>query len=141
MQIQSPVSYNKFKLRKSNRLLLPGIRLPKSCSKKQRKKAKFISKRLLNNIDKLESLAPQKDTKISSVIKCFYTFNEVRQKCFGNRCLSGYKEAIKDFENNYSELELSTTPKLHALFEHVPQFLERQEGHTGLGPFSEQASE
>jgi hypothetical protein len=45
----------------------------------------------------------------------------------------------KTFKNDFLVLNSSVTPKLHAIFFHIPQFCEKEQ--KGLGFFCEQASE
>jgi hypothetical protein len=51
----------------------------------------------------------------------------------------GYSAHIHEFKQLYEAAGVRTTPKAHAVFEHVPHFI-TQTGQP-LGPFSEQASE
>ena len=46
---------------------------------------------------------------------------------------------VKDFKNSYLKLPVLVTPKAHAVFNHVPEFIALK--GTALGTFSEQSSE
>ena len=50
-----------------------------------------------------------------------------------------YKEDIEMFRQDYLDLNINITPKVHAVIFHIVEFCERVD--TGLGRFSEQASE
>ena len=67
------------------------------------------------------------------------TFNTVRNACFGKYLLPNYKDEITSFHKEYLKLNLSVTPKVHALICHVPQYCDNT--GMGLGISSEQASE
>ena len=92
---------------------------------------------LLKNVDTLDrintSLACQR------FVMAFRMFNCVVQSCFGNELKPGYKEAILLFKQAYLDLNISITPKIHAIFYHIVDFCDKV--HVGLGRFSEQASE
>ena len=50
-----------------------------------------------------------------------------------------YIENITAFRQAYLDLDIPVTPKIHAIFVHIPQFCKLM--NVGLGRFSEQASE
>ena len=107
---------------------------------------------LLNNRDKLEQLLIKAGAfeVCEPVLKALATFNEVKKSCFGMDIHLNYKGHIKNFEKAYLELSnyckslnitFNVTPKAHAIFVHVHQFLERQNArglNYGLGYWSEQ---
>ncbi|PAA83701.1 hypothetical protein BOX15_Mlig016295g3 [Macrostomum lignano] len=66
-------------------------------------------------------------------------FNAVREACFGQSLAADYSLYIARFQTTCRYLELSVTPKMHALFDHVPAFCGKY--GKGLGSFSEQAVE
>ena len=55
--------------------------------------------------------------------------------------MEGYKQVIREFETSYKLLGIGVTPKVHAVLDHVEDFLDRQNDGLGLGHHSEQASE
>uniref|UniRef100_A0A1I8JNY6 Protein kinase domain-containing protein n=1 Tax=Macrostomum lignano TaxID=282301 RepID=A0A1I8JNY6_9PLAT len=61
-------------------------------------------------------------------------FDAVRQACFGQQLMSDFCQKIAQLESCCAELKLVPTPKMHALFHHVPEFCERF--NSGLGTFS-----
>ena len=72
-------------------------------------------------------------------VTAFRALDRVVQFCFGGNLEPSYKEDIGAFKQAYSHLNISITPKIHAILFHVPQFCESMD--VGLGRFSEQASE
>ena len=101
-------------------------------------------KTLLNSIDKLEDILPKdvKETvKVQRLVKALKDFKEVKDSCFGKEVDSAYKVVIREFEKSYRNLDISVTPKVHAVIDHLEDFFERQPDETGLGHHSEQASE
>lgn len=68
-----------------------------------------------------------------------YAIFQVVSACYGNTLHPSYEEAIVDFKVAFLDLDIKVTPKIHAVFYHVPEFC-RLTGR-GLGPWSEQASE
>lgn len=93
-------------------------------------------KLLLNQIDFLQNALLIHLLKFAVALRAF---NSVRKSCFGENLLPSFKNDIKLFKVAYEALQISVTPKVHIIFEHVPQFCE--EKNCGLGKFSEQASE
>lgn len=76
------------------------------------------------------------------VLDAFTAFNMVRNTCFGVTCSPDFQVHIERFAVAFLKLGLSVTPKVHAVFVHVTQFLNRQQPlNKGLGYWSEQASE
>ena len=100
--------------------------------------------KLLDHVDRLETLL--KDASALDIggpsLDALRAFNEVVAACFKVTLQPDFQAKIKAFEACYLKLDLSVTPKVHAVCVHVPQFLQRNgEGKKGLGYWSEQASE
>lgn len=91
---------------------------------------------LLKNVDTLQSICPLHCLRYVDAFRKFY---RVVNSCFGFSLNPEYQKFIEDFKNSYLALEISVTPKLHAIFYHVGEFCERRQ--QGLGLFSEQAFE
>ena len=69
-------------------------------------------------------------------------FNNVVKSCFGRELKKDYLVHIENFADCYLALGKNVTPKVHAVFVHVPQFLQRHRDlKKGMGYWSEQASE
>lgn len=102
-------------------------------------------KHLLNNLPTLEDLLADDgnaEADVHKVVNAFRDFNEVRRTCFGRTQQSNFKDAINSFEHSYKELNIPMTSKVHAVTDHIVQFLDAHgEGKYGLGLWSEQASE
>ena len=98
---------------------------------------------LLTHTQSLEKLLGSvKATFARPIVNVLQAFNEVKNACFGNTLKANYKLAIKNFAYAYMLLGIRVTPKVHSIFVHVPQFLEKhQSSGKGLGYWSEQASE
>ncbi len=73
-----------------------------------------------------------------------HRFDEVVTSCFGLEVVGDPETKIRDFKEAYFTLPVSITPKVHCVFDHVPQWLHRQEARlgrkVGLGFATEQAS-
>ena len=99
---------------------------------------------LLSNTDSLKQML-QREGALNvgePVLNAFIAFNMVRNACFGMTCSADFEIHVRRFAEAFLELDLSVTPKIHAVFVHVPQFLIRQKcPNKGLGHWSEQASE
>lgn len=94
------------------------------------------SRKLLKNCDLLDSMSP---LQCKPVVRCFRSFNTVVSSCFGQDLKASFKDDIEAFRNDYLDLEISITPKVHAVLFHITEFCMKEE--SGLGKFSEQASE
>ena len=92
--------------------------------------------KLLRNVDTLASICP---IQVLPYVKCFRLFLIVVNGCFSDSLSSTISADIKMFKDAYMALEISITPKLHILFDHIPQFC--AEHNRGLSLYSEQASE
>ena len=92
--------------------------------------------KILNKALQLKDILPIELKKFADALNLL---NEVRIHCFGQKLLPNYENKIKLFEKAYKKLNISVTPKAHALFQHCAEFcLEYGEG---LGAFSEQSGE
>ena len=101
-------------------------------------------KKLLGNISKLkDNLVKAGAYSVGEpVLKALEYFNMVVDSCFGQELKSDYQVHIAKFADSFLALGKNVTPKVHAVFLHVPQFLQRhKELQRGLGYWSEQASE
>lgn len=93
-------------------------------------------RKLLKNVVKLELMAPP---TCKLFISSFNAFDEVVKSCFGKHLHDDYLEKITNFQLIYQQLQISTTPKLHAIFFHIKDFCEANK--QSLGVWSEQAFE
>ena len=76
------------------------------------------------------------------VLNTLEQFEKVVKSCFGRELDKDFQVYIDRFADLFLTLGKSITPKVHTVFVHVPQFLERQKNlQKGLGYWSEQASE
>ena len=91
---------------------------------------------LLNNVRTLEELCPP---QFSQFVATFDKFNEVVRSCYGSELLYNYDVTISEFKDEFMKLDISVTPKVHAVFFHIEEFCSLTK--MGLGPWSEQASE
>ena len=72
-------------------------------------------------------------------VTAFRKLDIVVKSCFGSEIHPDYSDAILSSQQAYLDLGISITPKIHAIFYHVPTFCDAFEA--SLGRFSEQASE
>lgn len=72
-------------------------------------------------------------------VRCFEEFKKVVDSCFSSKLDANFTEHIDSFRASYLSLDLSVTPKVHAVFHHVKQFCSKF--NVPLGPFGEQAGE
>ena len=93
-------------------------------------------RKLLKNIDSLENLCPEIN---KNFVAAFSDFNDVVSSCYGSDLKSNYKRTIAKFRASFLKLNISVTPKVHAVFYHIEEFCALK--GMGLGPFSEQTSE
>ena len=100
-------------------------------------------KKLLERIDVLETMMENESLTEDGVkvLRAIEAFELVRQKCFRIKLQTDYKIVIRNFESAYKELGISVTSKVHAVFDHIEQFLDQHDSDHGLGFYSEQASE
>ena len=104
--------------------------------------------KMLGNIkiikDILESEKLRQDKILDSLILAFEALKDVKDECFGMELSPDYKEKIHKYKESYMSTKLKVSPKAHALFVHVPEFLDLMKAdfpNRGLGFWSEQASE
>lgn len=94
-------------------------------------------KTLLEKIDILRSRSSIPGTL--NYVETFDKFKMVVKACFSYDLNPSYKNVIEDFKKSYLQLGISVTPKIHAVFFHVPDFC--QIVQKGLGFYSEQTME
>lgn len=96
--------------------------------------------KLLENIDKLQVLAENASAfEAIPFVDCFRKFQAVVKSCFGASVKPDFIEEISKFKDSYLSLGVSVTPKAHAVFFHISEFIKKHQ--TGLGIYSEQAVE
>ena len=93
--------------------------------------------RLLNNVERLKALSPNKT--VDKFVLVFQKFNTVVSSCYGDQLSQGYAEDINSFKIAFLKLGINVTPKIHAIFHHVSEFCSLT--GRGLAPWSEQTSE
>lgn len=92
--------------------------------------------KLLQNVDYLRRIAPIECFKY---VEAFASFKKVVDGYFSKDLCSEYETYIYEFKQDLKDANISFTPRLHAIFEHIPHFCNRHQ--KGLGLFSEQARE
>ena len=96
--------------------------------------------KMLKNVDRLQQIAEFHNMHIIKkyvhILRCLY---DVVKSCFGMKLDVEYEKYINIFQNVYKDLGISTTPKVHILIEHVPEFIKKH--NRSLGWYSEQALE
>ena len=96
--------------------------------------------RMLKNVDRLQQIAEFHNVHIIQkyvhILRCLY---DVVKSCFGMKLDVEYEKYINIFQNVYKDLGISTTPKVHILIKHVPEFIKKH--NRSLGWYSEQALE
>ena len=96
--------------------------------------------KLLQNVDKLEQLAQDKSQfQVQMWISAFRDFQAVVHGMFGMHLCDNYLELILKFKASCEVLPISITPKIHIVFHHVAQFI--QKSFQSLGHSTEQAAE
>ena len=107
-------------------------------------------KRFLDKLDLLESQLQSKDSLVivqgMPFVQALRAFKDVVEQCFKVNLDPDYKTSISNFKKQYLDLEISVTPKVHIVFQHIIEFLDLVNRDTedmpkGLGYFSEQAFE
>lgn len=93
-------------------------------------------KTLLNRIDILRAKC---NIHCLKYVKCFSDFSNVVNSCFSTFLDEKFEVYVSQFKTSYLDLGISTTPKVHAVFFHVPYFCRKMD--CGLGYYSEQAME
>ena len=89
-------------------------------------------RKLLINVDKLEALSPA--IQCERFTSAFKSFNEVVSSRYGEDLKADYLRKIKISSNDYLKLNISVTPKIHAVMYHIAEFC--QMTGRGLGPWS-----
>lgn len=95
---------------------------------------------LLRNVDSLEAMCPKEPGVMQFVtaFRCLQN-NEVVSSCYGSFLHSDFETKIQKFQEAFEKLPLNITPKIHAIFYHVPEFCALS--GRGLGQYSEQVIE
>ena len=96
-------------------------------------------RKLLKNVDLLQQLAKSRSAfQVFGIIDLLRKFDSVLKICFGSVLEADYYEKIDQFKASYLALpNVSVTPKIHAVFHHLKDFIDRQISPLGL--YSEQA--
>uniref|UniRef100_A0A1I8IQA2 MYND-type domain-containing protein n=1 Tax=Macrostomum lignano TaxID=282301 RepID=A0A1I8IQA2_9PLAT len=101
--------------------------------------------KVLESVDQLEQMVRDCDACLGMpVVFALRCFREVKRTCFSLELRDGFETAVAHFAQAYADLGISTTPKVHALIDHVVPFLssaDNREARHGLGFWSEQAGE
>ena len=96
--------------------------------------------KLLKSIDQIDRLARENNAYEAQIwVAAFRSLKEVIHACFGMKLESDFKEKIQRLKELCKDLPIFITPKLHILFNYVPQFI--NSGNEPLGSFAEQTSE
>lgn len=93
-------------------------------------------KKLLNNVDFLRSIG---NLGCLPYVQAFTDLKDVVHNCFGIELRPDYTSSLDSFRESYAALNISVTPKVHAIWFHVREFCEKHQ--EGLGFYSEQAGE
>lgn len=93
-------------------------------------------RRLLKTLDYLRSICPIGCLKY---VKCLELFKRVVHSCYGYVLDEKYMDHIHEFKTSYLGLGIAVTPKVHAVWYHIPDFCNSV--NEGLGRWSEQAAE
>lgn len=127
-----------------NRLLsefeIEALKWAKSCNVQQEithGSPAFIENFCKILLDKLDILRGKCSLSCLKFVQVFEDFKAVVTSCFGNQLCPDYKQKIASFKESYIALNISVTPKVHAVFFHIQDFCDRTQ--MGLGVFSEQA--
>ena len=64
--------------------------------------------------------------KVQRLVKALKDFKDVKDAFFGKEVDYTYKGAIREFEKSYKNLDISVTPKVHAVLDHLEDFFDRQ---------------
>ena len=99
----------------------------------------------VNSLRNLLSRDLKKSQKLQDILKAMETLEAVKHCCFGQDLDPRFEKEIQLLGKLWLRIGMSVTPKAHALFVHVSQFLHFKNPQTGpkrgLGYWSEQASE
>ena len=92
------------------------------------------------NTEKLKKFCEENENdECLKYVSVFESFKDVVDDCFSNELKPTYAESIMKFKSEYLTLNISVTPKVHAVFFHIKDFCAQQK--RGLGFFCEQAIE
>ena len=83
-------------------------------------------RKLLKNVHNLRMLSP--DT-CEVFVSAFGAFNDVVAACYSKDLCPDYKNKIEIFKESYLKLNIPVTPRVHAVYFHVPEFC----GLMGMG--------
>ena len=72
-------------------------------------------------------------------VDAFFSFNDVVTSCYGRNLLPQYKTSLINFKVAYLKLNISDTPKVHAVFCYIEEFCSLK--NVGLARWSEQTTE
>ena len=77
-------------------------------------------KLLLKNVDKLQQICEaENDIMCMGYVDALRKFGVVVGDCFSVDLKKDYQRHIEDFQKSYESLQISVTPKIHAIFHHV----------------------
>ena len=80
--------------------------------------------KLLKNMDVSQRIVKrEKVDHMNGFVKTLQHFKSVVSSCFGMTLNTAYVQHIKHFKKSYLQLPVSVTPKAHAVFYHVPEFI------------------
>ena len=91
---------------------------------------------LLNKTDIIRS---SRNIGCLKYVQCFQDFNDVVKTCFSSKLDPTFESCIDKFHKSFLVLNISITPKVHAVIFHVTYFCKRHQRR--LGYYSEQSRE
>lgn len=97
------------------------------------------SRKRLKNVKIFENIVHKYGRGCSKYVECFENFNLLVSACFSDALDENSESRVSNFKKSYISLNISITPKVHAVFEHEPYFCKKYK--RGLGFYSEQAME
>ena len=90
-------------------------------------------------LSKIDILRTKSNLQCLKYVNAFSSFKNVVHDCFGSALNAHYMRSIDKFKTYYLDLNISVTPKVHAVFYHIIDYC--SEHKRGLGFYSEQAME
>lgn len=93
-------------------------------------------KKLLDRLDVLRASCPIGCLKF---VKALDDFQSVVKSCFGQHLDPNFEISLLNFKDSFLDLNVSVTPKIHAVFYHVGDFCRKHQ--KALGFYSEQTME
>ena len=81
------------------------------------------SRKLIKNLSVLKEIAPTPSLRIQDFIATYDAFNDVVTACYGKNLATNYIDKINTFRQAYRKLRINVTPKVHAVFHHIPSFV------------------